>query len=91
MPLPRVVPVVAVPNPDRLPLVPVPERADHEYGTRNQHEAMSEIAIRLVSEVWFALSAQQRLYFLPLPQWQGSFRPIAAILHPLVIGRASVR
>jgi len=32
---------------------------------------------RIASEVFVDLSAQQRLYFLPLPQGQGSFRPIA--------------
>lgn len=36
--------------------------------------------MRLFHETCCDLSRQQRLYFLPLPQGQGSLRPIAATL-----------
>jgi len=43
--------------------------------------ATAVIASRIDTDILSALFAQQRLYFLPLPQGQGAFRPTADIDH----------
>ena len=44
----------------------------------NRHTATRPTTTRSCQDVWLTFSAQQRLYFLPLPHGQGSFLPIAA-------------
>jgi len=43
--------------------------------------ATAVIASRIDTDILSALFAQQRLYFLPLPQGHGAFRPTADIDH----------
>lgn len=48
----------------------------------SSNSAIRDIVIRLARGAFAALFAQQCLYFRPLPQLQGSFRPIAATRNP---------
>jgi hypothetical protein len=46
-----------------------------------RHTATAAIVSRIEIDIFSPLLAQQRLYFCPLPQGQGSFRPMLAIDH----------
>jgi hypothetical protein len=46
-----------------------------------KHTATAAMAKRIDTAILPALFAQQRLYFLPLPQGQGALRPMADIRH----------
>ena len=46
---------------------------------RFEKAGLKVIAMRMETDIFTRLFAQHRLYFCPLPQGQGMFRPIAAI------------